>query len=579
MVRPASKTYRRVVFKPVRTGIGNMGKNLTFPGKLLNNMLQGKWAGMGQETERCICNTALGVGGFFDLATKWGIPRSDASFGQTFTKWGWKPGSFLMLPVFGPSDVRDGTGLVGDAAANPMTYFFPFSWISPGVRANDFTDTVEGAVRFSQAEPDSYSLLQYAWSFAHQNRKADMRVIGEQDEASLETLQSALFTYQAAEFPARGKTRSVLIPSTGKKLEFTFWLQPGHAPVVYLVPGFGAHRLAGNELGLAELLYKNGFSAVTLSSTFHPEFMEHASTSDLSSYPPADVRDLHVALTAIDRHLEAKYRDRLGSRSIMGYSMGGFQLLFLAAQAATNDAPLVKFERYVAIDSPIDLRYGVTNLDRFYQAPLVWPPEERNANIQNMLLKVVAVSEQSPQPGAVLPFNAVESKFLISMALRLTLRDVVFSSQLRHSQGVLKQPLEKSRRRAAYEEIMQYSFRDYIDKFATPYDATKGIDLKDPVIVHNATNLRAYTDGLQANPNIRVIANKNDFLLAAEDLAWIEATFASAQVTLFEHGGHLGNLSQPAVQQAIVGALDGLGASQSSLTMNRRPFITTNVAQ
>src|SRR5882724_6251656 len=104
------------------------------------------------------------------------------------------------------------------------------------------------------------------------------------------------------------------------------------------------------------------------------------------------------AITAIDRRLEATYRDRLGSRVIMGYSMGGFQSLFLAAQAATNDAPLVKFERYVAIDSPIDLRYGVTNLDRFHQAPLVWPPEERNANIQNMLLKVVAVSEQSPQP-------------------------------------------------------------------------------------------------------------------------------------------------------------------------------------
>src|SRR5258708_23004176 len=119
----------------------------------------------------------------------------------------------------------------------------------------------------------------------------------------------------------------------------------------------------------------------------------------------------------------------------MGYSLGGFQLLFLAAQAATNEAPLVKFERYVAIDSPIDLRYGVTNLDRFHQAPLVWPPEERNANIQNLLLKVVAVSEQSPQPGAVLPFNAVASKFLISMTLPLTLRDVIFNSQFRHSQA------------------------------------------------------------------------------------------------------------------------------------------------
>ncbi len=87
---------------------------------------------------------------------------------------------------------------------------------------------------------------------------------------------------------------------------------------------------------------------------------------------------------------------------------------------------------------------------------------------------------------------------------------------------------------------------------------TKGIDLADPVIVKNATDLHAYKAELQANPNVRFIANQNDFLLAAEDLAWIEATFAPTPMTLFEHGGHLGNLSEPAVQQAILGALDGL---------------------
>src|SRR3954469_25867833 len=140
--------------------------------------------------------------------------------------------------------------------------------------------------------------------------------------------------------------------------------------------------------------------------------------------------------------------------------MGAFQSLYLAAQAATNDSPLVKFERYVAIDSPIDLRYAVTNLDQFYRGPLVWPAEERKAKIENLLLKVVALSEQSPQPGAVLPFNALESKFLIGVSFHLNLRDIIFSSQLRHDHGVLKQPLEKSRRRAAYEEIMQLSFRD-----------------------------------------------------------------------------------------------------------------------
>jgi pimeloyl-ACP methyl ester carboxylesterase len=336
---------------------------------------------------------------------------------------------------------------------------------------------------------------------------------------------------------------------------------------VYIVPGVGAHRLAGNELALAELVYKNGFSAVTISSTFHPEFMEHASTTDLPSYPPADVHDLHVALTEIDHRLDAKYRHRLGLRALMGYSLGAFQSLFLAAQAATNEAPLVKFERYVAIDSPVNLRSSVTNLDQFYLGPLAWPARERTADIENTLLKVVALSAQSPKPGSVLPFNAIESRFLIGLGVRLTLRDAIFSSQLRHNQGILKHPLEKSRRRAAYDEIMHYSFRDYIDKFATPYDATKGIDLANPVIVKNATDLQVYTAELQANHNIRVIANRNDVLLAAGDLAWIEATFAPAHVTLFEHGGHLGNLSQPAVQRAILGALDGLGALQTKSRM------------
>jgi pimeloyl-ACP methyl ester carboxylesterase len=404
-----------------------------------------------------------------------------------------------------------------------------------------------------------------------------MRVIGEQDEGSLETLRSVLFTYTNAEFPAWGSTRSVLIPTTGKKLEFTFWLQPGHAPVVYIVPGFGAHRFSGNEMGLAELVYKNGFSAVTVSSTFHPEFMEHASTTDLPSYPPTDVSDVHLALTEIDNRLAAAYPHRLGSRALMGYSMGGFQSLFLAAQAATNVSPLVKFERYVAIDSPVNLRYGVSNLDQFYRGPLAWPAAERTTDIENTFLKVVALSEQPPKPGSVLPFNAIESRFLIALGLRLTLRDIIFSSQLHHNEGVLKTPLKKSRRRAAYDEILQYSFWDYINKFAIPYDKTRGIDMTDPDVVKKATNLRPYTAELQANPNIWVIANRNDFLLEPGDLEWIESTFAPVRVTLFEHGGHLGNLSEPAVQRAILGALDGLGAVQNksnkdvSLEFNNMP--------
>ena len=374
----------------------------------------------------------------------------------------------------------------------------------------------------------------------------------------LETIQSFFFDYKDPEFLSRSKTRAVLIPSTGKKLDFTFWLQCHRAPIVYLIPGFGAHRLAGNELGLAEMLVSNGYSVVTVSSTFHPEFMEHASSTKLPAYPPIGINDLHVALTEIDRDLESKYPRRLGERAIMGYSMGGFQSLFMAATEATNNAPLVKFDRYVSIDSPVRLRYAVSNLDNYYQAPLAWPAAEREADIENLFLKVAAVVTQPGLQKAPLPFNTIESKFLIGLAFRLTLRDIIFSTQYRYNQGILRQPLDKSRRRAAYDEILQYSFRNYIDLFATPYDRTLGIDLKDPDTLKRGIDLSTYTAGLRDNPKTRVIFNRNDLFLAPPDIAWLEGTFAPSQVTEFPDGGHVGNLSQPAEQQAILRALDGL---------------------
>ena len=273
---------------------------------------------------------------------------------------------------------------------------------------NNLSDTVDEYVRFSQAEMDPYSEIQYAWTFARANRVANFQVKGKQDAASLETLESVFFTFKDPEFPNRGKTRSALIPATGRKLKFTFWLQPGKANVVYIVPGLGSHRLAETSLALAELVYKNGFSAVVVSSPFNYEFMEHASTAALPAYLPVDGQDLHVALTEIDRRLHALYPNRLGNRALMGYSMGAFESLFIAATGptnqycvvtkgrvlrflegkqgvkevsiapVTNQLPLIQFDRYVAINTPVRMMHGISKLDEFYRAPLNWPATEPN---------------------------------------------------------------------------------------------------------------------------------------------------------------------------------------------------------
>jgi len=575
VVKPTSRVYRAVVAPPVRKGIGNFGKNLTYPGRLINNLLQGKWAGARDETYRFVCNTTAGVAGFFAVADKWKIPKSEADFGQTFGQWGWKPQCYLMLPIYGPSNERDTVGLATDTAANPLlyispyhpvasnplSYLGPYTYFSYGVMYNDLADTVREYVRFSQAEMDPYAEIQFAWTFARANRVADFQVRGKQDESSLETLESVFFTFKDPDFPGHGKTRSVLIPATGRKLDFTFWLQPGKSPVVYIVPGLGSHRLALPSLALAELAYNNGFSAVCVSSAFNTEFMEHASTAAMPAYLPVDGHDLHVALTAIDHHLNALYPDRLGAKALMGYSMGALHSLYVAATAPTNQLPLIKFDRYVALNTPVRLAYGISQLDAFYRAPLKWPEVERTDDIENTFLKVAALSKSTLTPQTSLPFNAIESKFLIGLTFRLMLRDIIFDSQQRNNQGVLQHPIRNFRRDPVYQEILQYSFQDYYEKFVIPYYRAHGLASTTADALEKAGDLRTYEAGLRANPSIRVIDNQNDFLLADEDLAWLHATFGPEQLTIFPQGGHLGNLANPAVQKTIVNALAGLKAS------------------
>jgi hypothetical protein len=360
-------------------------------------------------------------------------------------------------------------------------------------------------------------------------------------------------------------------------------------------------------LALAELVHKNGFSAVCVSSPFNSEFMEHASTAALPAYLPVDGHDVHVALTEIDHRLNTLYPDRLGEKALMGYSMGALQSLFVAATAATNQAlqragpergrslarstppdrdakinpaatlqfhalrpgtgraptsqlPLIKFDRYVAINTPVRLAQGISKLDEFYRAPLDWPVAERASNLENTFLKVAALSKSTLTPQTSLPFSAIESKFLIGLMFRLTLRDMIFSSQRRNNQSVLQHPIRNLRRNPVYQEILQYSYQDYFEKFAIPYYWTLGMDSTAEAL-EKAGDLRTYDAGLRANPNIRIIVNQNDFLLTDEDLAWLRATFTPEELTVFAQGGHLGNLFNPAVQKTILGALVNMKAS------------------
>jgi phospholipid-binding lipoprotein MlaA len=122
VTRPIARTYEKVTPRPIRTGVSNFMDNLFYPVTMGNDLLQLKFKPFAQATGRFLLNTTVGVGGIFDPATKVGLPKNEKDLGQTFGYWGVKPGPYFVIPLLGPSDVRDGIGKFGDAYMNPLTY-------------------------------------------------------------------------------------------------------------------------------------------------------------------------------------------------------------------------------------------------------------------------------------------------------------------------------------------------------------------------------------------------------------------------------------------------------------------------
>jgi phospholipid-binding lipoprotein MlaA len=120
VMKPVARGYVRGVPRPVRTGIGNFFSNLQSPVVALNLLGQGRVRASGQTVMRFFLNSTIGVGGVFDVASYGKAPKYNADFGQTFAKWGWRESRYLVLPVFGPSTVRDGAGRLVNSRVSPI---------------------------------------------------------------------------------------------------------------------------------------------------------------------------------------------------------------------------------------------------------------------------------------------------------------------------------------------------------------------------------------------------------------------------------------------------------------------------
>jgi phospholipid-binding lipoprotein MlaA len=125
---PAAKGWDWLMPKPVQHSIGHFFSNIRFPVIAINNLLQGKAQAALSDTGRFAINTTVGVLGFFDPATNWGFPQHNEDFGQTLGVWGVPPGPYLVLPFVGPTNPRDGVGMVADSFTAVYPWFAAFEY-------------------------------------------------------------------------------------------------------------------------------------------------------------------------------------------------------------------------------------------------------------------------------------------------------------------------------------------------------------------------------------------------------------------------------------------------------------------
>lgn len=588
---PVGRIYRLVVPHFARQRIDDFGGNLLFARNLTASLLEGDLRRARDASVRFGINTTVGLLGFFDPATRFGFPPVDEDFGQVFGVWGWKRSTYLVLPLLGPTTLRDLIGLAPDALLDPATYFFPASEV---LTFNELADEIPLYERFVASTFDPYDDGRIAWLL---NRDEEIQDTSyhrfHQDTGEVQTLRAVFLAPRNPEFPSTLKTGRVRIPLTGRSLPYSFRVQPRPAPLLYLVPGLGAHRLGNSSMALAEMAYRRGFSVVVISSALNFEFMERASSVAVPGNAPVDAHDVHVALTMIDRALSARFGPRLRSRVLMGYSLGAFHALFIEAESRTHPgASLLHFTRVVALDPPVQLLHGLQRLDAFYDVPQNLPPSERERWTRTVLRKALhfgkeALLRKSEEPYSrldtasagdarttrqvELPFSNMEAEYLIGLSFRRTLRDVIYDSQARHDLGVLETHRSWLQRWPAYQEAADYSFAEYLYAFLLPYyrDRLRAVSSVQELLSEN--DLHAIGGALYDDPDVRVFANENDFLTTHAGVAWLRECIGPARVHLFPKGGHLGNLYKPEVQRQVMDSLADLLQPSGQATAGSPP--------
>lgn len=403
------------------------------------------------------------------------------------------------------------------------------------------------------------------------------KVMPKRDQESMWTDLSLWNT----DFFYQGSVRSIRFYPDRPAMDYKVWLQERKdAPLAVVLPGTGAFYTNTVVTALAELLFDQGYAVAVINGAMNWQFMESTSSAQAPGFTPVDAADTRRAIIGVIDDLEKNKERTFPRRIVTGISMGGMHALFIAAMEKKE--PKIKADRYLAINPPVTLLHAVRQIDKCMTSWRNWPsdqvfgkgsyavekfsdmtriptspfvaPKPVEAPKKDVAKKDVAKDEKKekpPLPGDYLPFDQTEAGFLIGLAFRMTLDEIMLTIHHRYDPGILKTPYSWGNRTALYREIREYDFERYVATFLVKYYSAREKRAVTVEELSRRASLQAIAPELKDDDRVRIIHTADDFLESDADRLWMAETF-KGRCVFFATGGHVGDMFYQQVQDRIV---------------------------
>lgn len=334
---------------------------------------------------------------------------------------------------------------------------------------------------------------------------------------------------------------------------YSVWMQKNPADLVFIVPGLGDHYRNSQAALLAEAIYNAGYSVAIISNPFCWEFAQSALTSMAPGYTRADAKDLYHHLARVLDDINEEHPGKVKEISVVGYSLGALQAAFLTRNDVLEHRLNIK--RYVLLSPPVNLIYGLTTLDRYYD---IWKNWDATTLTNNRNLAVgfyKGYSYGALRTDSYLPVTEEQASFVIGFMFRMSLGDLMKKVIERHPMEIFGE-VSSWKQQEFEKQLERYGYQRYVDTFLKEAHPTIFVTSEPFKHVNGISSLPAMANELRQNQNIVALHTADDFLLNDYDRNWLKRQLGDRLVML-DHGSHLGYFCMPQALDIIVKLVKG----------------------